>query len=87
MSSGNVRTVFVFTDLPRHIEFRAGELPLLAEGTIVEFNIELKNPRDPKKVRRVEGRHKIVRAVLKYETERASASGLTQYLEWKPVDS
>jgi hypothetical protein len=85
--SGNVRTVFVFTEIPRHIEFRAGDLPILEEGTIVEMKLTIKNPRDPTKVRLVEGPHKVVRSILKYETGRASLGGLTQYLEWKSVDS
>ncbi len=85
--SGNVRTVFIFTDLPRHIEFRAGDFPLLAPETIVMFNAVLKSPRDPTKSRHIEGPYKVQRAVLKYETGRASMAGLTQYIEWKPVDS
>lgn len=84
---GNVRTVFVFTDLPVHIEFRAGELPLLVQGTVVEFNVVLKNPRDSTKSRRIEGPYKVHRSVLKYETGRVGMAGLTQYLEWKPVPS
>ena len=87
VGSGNVRTVFIFTDLPIHIEFRAGELPILVTGTIVEFNATLKNPRDPTKSRRIEGPHIVRRSVLKYETGRAGLTGLTQYIEWKTVDS
>ena len=86
-NSGNVRTVFVFMDIPRHIEFRAGDLPLLEKETVVEMKLTIKNPQDPKKIRRIEGSYRVVRSVLKYETERASLSGLTQYLEWQPVDS
>jgi hypothetical protein len=84
---GNVRTIFVFTDLPVHLEFRAGELPLLGQGTVVEFSVVLKNPRDSRKSRHIEGPYKVHRAVLKYETGRPGLAGLTQYLEWKPVDS
>jgi hypothetical protein len=84
---GNVRTIFIFTDLPRHIEFRAGELPLLGKGTVVDFNVVIKNPRDSTKSRHVEGPYVVHRAILKYETGRATITGLTQYLEWKPVAS
>jgi hypothetical protein len=84
-SRGNVRTVFVFTDLPVHIEFRAGDLPLLEEKTVLEFDLTIKNPRDPKKTRKIEGPYRVERRILKYETGRESLAGLTQYLEWKPA--
>lgn len=84
---GNVRTIFVFTNLPVHLEFRAGELPLLGQGTVVEFNVVLKNPRDSTKSRHVEGPYRVVRSVLKYETGRVGMAGLSQFLEWQPVDS
>jgi hypothetical protein len=87
VAQGAVRTVFIFTDLPRHIEFRAGDLPLLAEGTVVEFNVVLKNPRDRTKSRHVEGPHKVQRMVLKFETGRTGLMGLTQYVEWKSAGS
>lgn len=85
--SGNTRTVFVFLDLPIHLEHRAGELPLLAEGTIVEFDLEIKNPRDPAKKRHIQGPHEVVRSILKYATGRPGLPGLTQYVEWKAVES
>ena len=84
-SAGNVRTVFIFTELPIHIEFRAGNFPLLGKGTVVEFDIVLKNPRDSTKSRHIEGSYKVQRSVLKYVTGRAGLSGLTQYIEWIPV--
>ncbi len=77
----------MFLDLPIHLEYRAGELPLLAEGTIVEFDTEFKNPRDPAKKRRMQGPYEVVRSVLKYATERPGLSGLTQYVEWRAVES
>ena len=85
--SGVVRTVFVFLDVPRHMEFRAGNMPLLPEGTIVEFDISLRSPRDPTKTKKIDGPYEIVRSVLKYETGRPGLEGLTHYIEWKPVDA
>lgn len=85
--SGSVRTIFIFTDLPSHIEFRAGDFPLLASETVVMFNAVLKNPRDPKKSRHIEGPYKVQRAILKYETGRPGMTGLTQYIEWEPAES
>lgn len=84
-SGGSVRTVFVFLDLPRHIEFQAGELPLIPEGTVVQFDIPVRNPRDTKKTRNVTGPYRVARGVLRYSTSRVGSVGMTQYLEWEPV--
>lgn len=85
--SGKVRTVFIFLDLPKHIEFRAGELPLMSEGTEIVFNAVIKNPQDPRRQRKIEGPYRVTRRILKYETGRASLLGLTQYLELDVVNS
>ena len=83
LNSGGIRTVFIFMDLPIHIEFRVGDCPILEKGTVVEFNAILKNPRDSSKSRHIEGPYEVNRSVLKYETGRAGFLGLTQYIEWK----
>jgi len=83
-SDGRVRTVFVFLDLPRHVEYRMGELPILSKGTVVEFDVSLRSPSDVKRVRKVSGPYSVVRQVLKYSTSRVGLMGLTQYLEWGP---
>lgn len=83
-NGSGVRTVFVFLDLPRHVEFRAGDMPILEVGTAVEFDVALRNLRDPRRTRRVEGRYEVKRRVLKYSTGRLGTSGLTQFLEWAP---
>jgi len=80
--SGIFATFFVFVDLPKHIEFRSQDLPILKEGTFMDFNISIRNPKDPKKVRKIEGLHLVSRSILKYGGKRP---GLTQYLEWKSV--
>ncbi len=85
MSSGCVRSVFIFTDLPRHIEFRAGNLPRLERGLEIEFDLTLKNPHDSQKSRHIEGFYRAKRVVMKYSTGKPSISGLTQYIEWEPV--
>jgi len=87
MASGNVRTIFIFTDLPIHIEFRAGDFPILDIGVIVEFNATVIDHKDHTKKRRIEGPHRVIRSVLKYETDRPGLSGITQYVEWKSSDS
>jgi len=83
-SEGKVRTVFVFLDLPRHVEYRAGDLPLIPEKTVVEFDVSLRNPRDVSKVRKVSGPYSVTRRILRYSS-RPGLSGLTQFLEWSPV--
>lgn len=82
--SGLVRTFFVFTNLPRHIEWRAAEMPVLHKGLVLELDIALKNPRHPARTRRVSGPHKITGVKLVYSTSRPEAMGLTQYLELAP---
>jgi hypothetical protein len=69
----------VFLDLPKHIEFRAQDLPLLREGLVMDFNLTIRNPKDPKRTRKIEGSHVINRIILKYGGKR---SGVTQYIEW-----
>jgi len=83
-SDGKIRTVFVFLDLPRHVEYRVGDMPLLPEGTVVEFDTCLRSLNDAKKVRKVSGPYSVSRRVLKYSTSRVGLMGLTQYLEWSP---
>lgn len=78
-TSGCFPTYFVFTDLPKHIEFRTEDLPILKEGMEVDFELNIRNPRDPKKTKRIEGLHVITRIILKYGGKR---SGFTQYVEW-----
>jgi hypothetical protein len=84
MNSGNVRTFFVFTDLPRLIEYRAGEMPLIPSGNI-ELDIALKNPKFPNRTVRIKGMYKIVHQKLMYSTVRAGKMGLSQYLELAPL--
>lgn len=83
--SGSVRTVFVFTNLPRHTEFRAGDLPLLNRGDEIDFSISLKSLKDLRKVCKVEGPYRIISRKLRYVTSRIGYLGLTQYIELEPV--
>lgn len=78
--SSHIRTFLVFLDLPIHYEFRATDLPLLPEGTVIEFNLTLKDPRS-RKSREVLGPYKVVKRKLVYNTVKASSSGFSQYLE------
>lgn len=82
---GLVRTFLVFLDLPVHVEFRATNMPLLSTGTVIDFRLSLRNPKDPKRLRRIEGEYEILRKRLIYQTEKPSVRGLTQYLELSPI--
>jgi hypothetical protein len=80
----SVRTFFVFTDFPMHYEFRVSGIPLLEEGTVVEFFLELKDPKS-KNIKMMEGPYRVSRRKLIYRTDKQSLIGLTQYLEWSQV--
>jgi len=79
---GGVRTVFVFLDVPKHVEFRAGDLPLMDVGTQVSFNMTLEDPQDRRRRWKIEGLYRVKKRLLKYENGRPSLSGMTQYIEW-----
>lgn len=81
---GSVRTFFIFMDLPVHVEFRAGGLPLVPEGTVIDFDLTLRSPKDPRRTRRVQGRYEVSKRKLVYEAS-GMKQGLNQYLEFRPA--
>ena len=85
VSGGNIRTFFIFLDLPQHLEFRAGEMPIMSSGDHIELDIALKHPRNHKKMRKINGKYLINQRILKYSSGRSNLMGLSQYLELKPV--
>lgn len=85
VKESGVRTYLVFLDLPIHYEFRVSDMPILAEGIVIEFDLSLQDPKS-RKSRRVEGPHVIARRKLVYSTSKPSNVGLTQYLEFSKVD-
>jgi hypothetical protein len=82
---GGVRTFLVFLDLPKHVEFRTDGFPLLEEGTVVDFDLTVKDPQSTRKPRELKGPYRVKRRVLKFSSGRASKSGFSQYLEFDPV--
>jgi hypothetical protein len=80
-----IRTYLVFLDLPIHYEFRVSDMPILPEGMIIEFELDLMDPKS-RRSRRVEGPHVITRRKLVYSTSRPLSTGLTQYLEFSRID-
>lgn len=83
-SSSGIRTFFVFLDLPKHVEFRVGSLPLLPEGLEVQFDLEVRVWVGPRKPRPIEGVYRVQKRIVRFSSI-GSRSGLTQYLEWEPV--
>jgi hypothetical protein len=79
-----LRTFLVFLDLPKHVEFRVEGWPLLEEGTVVNFDLQVKERPDSRKPRDVVGPYRVKRRVLRFSTGRPSRSGLSQYLEMEP---
>lgn len=76
-----LKTFLVFKDLPVHVEYRAGDCPLLKKGLQVDFQIDLRNPMNPKKIRKVDGTFVIDRVHLVY----SGKEGWAQYIELSPV--
>jgi hypothetical protein len=81
-NSGVFPTYFIFLDLPKHIEFRSQNLPILSEGLEMDFDLTIRNPRDVRKSKRISGIHVISRCLLKFGGKH---SGIAQYLEWKSI--
>jgi len=85
VSSGVVRTFFVFLDLPTHVEYRVPDMPILPEGTHIDVEMDVRYPRDPRKTRSLDGPYVVHRRRLIFTTKRPDAMGLSQYLELQPV--
>lgn len=80
------RTIVIFTDLPRHIEYRIGDWPILQINDVIDVETSLKNPKDLSRVREVKGKYYVSRRILKYTTKDRNLDGLTQYLELSPAE-
>ena len=86
LGSGFIRTVFLFMDLPVHVELRAGPMPLIPVRTVIEFDeIRIQDPTRRSRVWAVSGPHVVERTKFTYSSRRASLTGLTQFLEMKQV--
>lgn len=85
-ASGSLRTFLVFLDLPKHVEFRVEGWPLLDEGTVVDFDLRVKDSPSARKLRDVIGPYRVKRRILRFVTGRPSRQGLSQYLEMEPLE-
>lgn len=83
--SALVRTFVIFQDLPIHVEFRVSPLPMMEPGTVINMDVRLVHPKDPKRVREVKGDYKVQERKLTMRSD-SNAPGLTQYLELAPVN-
>lgn len=84
-NESGVKTYFVFLDLPQHLEIFAGSLPVLDVGTEVEYDLLVRNPKNPSAVRKIQGIYKVKERILKWKNLSKRRSGLIQYLEWEKV--
>jgi len=75
-------TFFIFMDLPKHLEYRVQNMPLLKEGMIVDFNLNINDLRSFRHPKIIKGNHIINKCVFKYGGKRP---GLVQYVEWKAI--
>lgn len=85
MSEAGIRTFAVFKDLPIHVEYRVADMPLIPEGTQILFQTDLRYPRNPNKIRKVDGIYVVVKRKLIYSSGRLEVAGLTQYLDLEPL--
>jgi hypothetical protein len=80
-----ITTFLIFLDLPSHFEFRVSKMPVVPLGTIIHFKLRLRNPKDPKRLRKIDGPYSLVRKKLVYSNEISNRTGLSQYLEFSPA--
>lgn len=76
-----MRTYLVFLDLPMHIEYRVNDMPLMPEGVVIHFKIDLRHPRNPKRIRKIDDKYKIENRRLIYSSVESGSQGISQYLE------
>ena len=82
----SIRTYVIFLDIPKHLEIQIDQIPLLQVNDTVEFDLKIKDPRNLDKIWKINGPYLVSKRILKYCSDNSKLSGLTQYLEFKPVD-
>lgn len=81
-----LRTFFVFLDLPIRYEFRVQDAPYFVQGTEMRLKLDLRNPKDPSRVRKINGVYKVECCRLVYSNEVVTKTGWSQYLELRPLN-
>jgi hypothetical protein len=74
-----MRTVLIFTDIPSHYEYAVSDWPVLDVNDVIDLNIELRNPKDPTRFKKMDGDYMIIKKKNKHST----SEGFIQYLELK----
>lgn len=75
-----MRTYWIFCDYPAHLEHRVADMPMMEDGVVIYMDFSLPRPTKDSPPWRVHGEYKIVRRVLKHDSE-----GTAQYLEFSPL--
>lgn len=81
-----MRTYLIFQDLPMHVEYRVDDMQLIPEGTEIHFKLDLRHPREPKRIRKIDDTYRVEKRRLIFSTDKSDAQGLSQYLELHPVE-
>lgn len=71
----------MFVELPFHLEYRAGNLPLIDQGTEIHVVADVRDPSPQGAVRKINATYFVQKRKLVYQTVRPSLMGLSQYLE------
>lgn len=74
-----MRTKALFQDLPFHIEYDIGRLPIIPIGFIVEFDLSIKDRNNPDKYHKIDGSWRVKNVKNVYD----SGDGIIQYLEFQ----
>ncbi len=78
-----MKTYFIFSTLPKYTEYLVDDFPILPIGTVVSFDLKIRDPKMIFKSKDVKGDFYLVKT--KYIFSNSKRSGLCQYLEWSPV--
>lgn len=76
-----MRTKAIFRDLPFHLEYEMGSLPIIPIGFVVQFEISIRDKENSNKSHEIDGNYEVVKVKNVYDT----GSGLIQYLEFLPA--
>jgi hypothetical protein len=85
IATGSFRTFFIFLDLPFHFEFRVSNAPLFNVGSSFHVKLNLRNPKDPKRIRKMDGAYLVKNRKIVYSNEIPSKQGWSQYLSLAPL--
>ena len=85
-STGLVRTFFIFSDLTIRYEFRVSDGPYLPTGSEICLKMNLRNPKNPSRIRKIDGVYRVEKCKIVYSNEIASKTGWSQYLDLRVIE-